>query len=504
MPSVLAAAVLGFSALALPPGDTAEKPFSAIEEFDGLPERWAQAGADLGVPGFSVAFVRDGQIEAIESFGIRDARGAGEVDPDTIFYIASCTKTYVAAAILALADDGKLDLDAPVKTYLPRFALADDALASSITVRDLLSHKPGINSGPIVMLDAYTGEITDDRYYYWLSQVEPTGEMTYTNVHFTILGRVVEAVSGKPWKDYIDERIFEPAGMHRTTGYASEMYGDANAAFPLEESADGGFVRAKQIKEDSVMHAAGGLGTSANDGARWVLLNLNNGEIGGTQVISEHSMKEMHTRQSTYAEPSGSIRVREGFGLGWMHGNYRHMTEYFEHGGGYIGTAAHLSFMPERGWGVVVLANASPSGQAMCDVVSIDIYDRLLGAEDDQDLLPLYVDRINQMRERRDASDDETGAALAAEALSVDPAMYAGSFTNAHLGTVVLNWSGKSLAGHIGLMGLTVVAGDEVDHIGLITTDGDTSDGQFVIEDGEVVAIVLEVPGSEARFDRAD
>jgi len=281
------------------------------------------------------------------------------------------------------------------------------------------------------------------------------------------------------------------------------MYGDADAAFPLEESGDG-FVRVKQIKGDSVMHAAGGLGTSANDGARWLLLNLNNGEIDGKQVLSERSMEEMHTQQSSYPEPSGSIRVEEGFGLGWMYGNYRHMTTYLNHGGGYIGTAAHLSFMPEKGWGVVVLANGAPSGQALCDIVSIDIYDRLLEVEDDRDLLPLYVDRINQMRARQAERGDDAPAALGADALSADPATYAGSYANEHLGTIVLDWDGASLAGHIGQMTLTVIAGEEADHVGLLTADGDTSEGRFELEDGKIVAVVLEIPGGEARFDRAE
>ena len=140
--------------------------------FEGMRERWAGVMDEFDVPGLAVAIVRDGRIVALETFGVRapDAPGAKAAapTPETMFYIASITKTYLATAICALADDGLLALGDPVVDHLPRFALAGGSVpaADEITIRDLLCHAPGIGEGsPIVMLDAYTGEITEDRYY---------------------------------------------------------------------------------------------------------------------------------------------------------------------------------------------------------------------------------------------------------------------------------------------------------------------------------------------------
>jgi hypothetical protein len=91
--------------------------------------------------------------------------------------------------VCALADDGKLQLDDPVKKYLPQFVLPDApaGTAEAITIRDLLCHRPGlVNGGRIILLDAFTGEITDDRYFKWLARTRPSGETRYSNLHFTL------------------------------------------------------------------------------------------------------------------------------------------------------------------------------------------------------------------------------------------------------------------------------------------------------------------------------
>lgn len=198
-----AASVL-LTSLAIPvPGQETVVP----EEFAPLRARWLRAMEKLDVPGVSIAAVRDGEIVYLDALGVRDDRGR-PVTTETGFYIASATKPFVAMAVLTLAQQGKVDLDAAVKTYLPRFQLADDTATREVTVRDLLCHRRGLNNGAIVFLDAYTGEITEDRYYHFLAEVS-AGDVAYTNVNFTLAGKVVEAVTGKNWQDYLKEAIFD-------------------------------------------------------------------------------------------------------------------------------------------------------------------------------------------------------------------------------------------------------------------------------------------------------
>ncbi|MEL6329395.1 MAG: serine hydrolase [Planctomycetota bacterium] len=479
----LAAAVLTAAAAAASAGPTPTMPFSEAG-YGEMMERWRAVAERFGVPGAAIALIKDGELVAIEGFGVRE--GEEPVDPDTMFYIASVTKTYVATAIVQLADRGRVDLDAPVRRYLPRFRLADSVATETITLRDLLSHAKGLNSGDAVLLDAYTGEITEDRYYRALRDSEPGG-IEYTNVHYTILGRVIQAVTGQSWRDYLDEHVLEPAGLHRTTGYASEMYADANAAFPMVREGDG-FVVADQVKTDAVMHAAGGMGASASDAARYLLMHLRDGEIGGTRIISASSAREMRGVTAAFDETQGRIRAMEGFGLAWFVGTWRGITPYLNHGGGYIGTAAHYSMLPEKGLGVVVLANASPAGQGLCDIVSIDVYERELEVEEPRDLVELYAERLAEIEAER--ADAVTRPRLSAADLSLPARAYAGRFVNPDLGTLTMGFDRGRLVGSLGMMRLDLSPGDSTDAFVVGSAWGEMR-GRFEVENGRVTAIEL-------------
>jgi CubicO group peptidase (beta-lactamase class C family) len=415
-----------------------------VPAFEGMRARWAGIMDEFNVPGMAVAIVKDGKIMAIETFGIRSpTEPGGEAaapTPNTMFYIASITKTYLATAICVLADDGKLSLDDPVEKYLPRFAAAKgpDWKPKKITLRDLLCHRPGMGGGgPIVTLDAFTGEITEDRYYRWLATLKPKGKTEYSNVHFTLLGRVIEAVSGKPWREYLDERVLKPAGLIRTTGFASRMYADSDCAMPMER-VDGQWRICKLRKTDRTMHAAGGLGASAIDAGRWLILHTNNGEIDGHRIISADRAKEMRTLQSKFPEKQGSIRVMEGFGLAWQVGSF-HGTPLCSHGGGYAGTATYYAMLPEKKCGFAVLMNASGAASGLQDVIAVDILDRLIDGDERIDVLDAYRKRLKEAKEKFADKDAELAAAKAKPLkLSRPASAYAGRFESADLGSMTI------------------------------------------------------------------
>jgi CubicO group peptidase (beta-lactamase class C family) len=111
-----------------------------------------------------------------------------------------------------------------------------------------------------VFLDAFTGEITEDRYYHFLQTIQPQDRPAYSNIHFTLAGRIVAAVEKKSWRDALDERLLKPVGMTRTTGYVSRMYADPDSAVPLEDDGKGGWIPASPRKTDRTMHAGGDWG----------------------------------------------------------------------------------------------------------------------------------------------------------------------------------------------------------------------------------------------------
>lgn len=431
--------------------------------FQGMRARWAEVMNEFDVPGMAVAIVKDGRSLAIETFGVRTPGGSGggaSPTPDTMYYIASITKTYLATAVCALADDGKLSLDDPVRKYLPRFALGNspEGNAEKITIRDLLCHRPGIKKAePIVMLDAFTGEITEDRYYRWLATAKPSGETAYSNIHFTLLGRVVEAASGKSWRDYLDERVFKPARLSRTTGYAGRMYDDSDCAMPMER-VDGQWRVCKLRKTDRTMHAAGGLGASAYDAARWLILHTNDGEIDGKRVISVDRAKEMRTIQSRFPKKQGSIRVMEGFGLAWQVGTF-HGTPLCSHGGGYAGTSAYYAMLPEKKCGFALLMNASGAAAGLQDVIAVDILDRLVEGDEHVDVLEAYRKRAADYKQSSTARNAQLKSELAKPLELTRPGSeYSGRFQSADLGTVTVAPDGARLKVLAGECELDVVS----------------------------------------------
>ncbi len=465
-----------------------------------LSARWREAAESFRVPGYAVTVVRDGAVVHSEAWGLRDSVKGLPVTADSMFYIASATKPYVAMALVLLAEEGKVDLDAPVKRYLPRFELADADATAEVTVRDLLCHKRGINSFPVVFLDAYTGEITEDRYYHFLKEAEPSGRVDYTNVHFTLAGRVIEAVSGKHWKDFLDERLFTPAGMDRTTGYATWMYAQEDVSRPTLATPEG-FVHGTH-KVDETMHAAGGLGTSIHDLGRWLLLNLGRGEIDGERIVGAAAVEEMFALHGKFRKPDGWLRKMEGYGLGWNAGTYRG-NRYMQHGGGYIGTAAHVSFLPDAGVGVAVVANTDGGGHGFCQVVSIDVYDAFLEDDSDYDPLPGFLSQAERIYARGAVEEDEPEP-LGAEGLSLEPELYPGTYTNEHWGTVRVELSDEGrLVGRMGNLRLTFLAVDEDDFV-VESPRALNASGYFEISAiEEVVALVVEVDdGVEATFTR--
>ncbi len=505
-PFRLAATLAACATLAAAQGPAVDAPGVAdVPELSGLAERWSAALETLGAPGFALAVVMDGKVLALDAFGVRNAAGE-PATPDTCYYIASATKPYTAMAVCLLADDGQVDLDAPVKEYLPQLELADPTTTETLSLRDLLCHRPGISSDPIVQRDAYTGQITDEIYFELLREAEIAHQVRYSNVHFTLAGRVIEAVSGKKWQDFLAQRLFAPAGMTRTTAYASEMYGKGEHAEPMLLVA-GKWVRSPLVKTDRTMHAAGGMGTTARDAARWLVLNTNAGELDGRRILSEAMARKYYTQQSARPQPEGRIRIEEGFALGWNIGKYRDLSRpYMFHGGGYVGAASYFCFLPNERIGVAVLANGGEGGSDMGTIVSIDVLDRLLGLENQPDLLPIYADGARKRREDpRSVLPSGANPAKAPGGLSRPAEKYAGTYTHPLEGELEVRIERGELTAHTGDLPYVLVS-TGTDEFTACVVPGMAKTGSFELDSGGVVVAVT--LGSEsfvrpgARLDR--
>jgi CubicO group peptidase (beta-lactamase class C family) len=277
------------------------------------------------------------------------------------------------------------------------------------------------------------------------------GSTSYSNLHYTLLGRVIQSVSGQHWRDYLAANLFEPAGMTRTTGYASQMYGWPDAAVPLVADGSNKLSPSPVKKADSTMHAAGGLGSSPRDLATWLRLQMNGGAINGKQILSAESVALMQTLQSEISEEDARRRppidglTPKGFGFAWNILDYRG-RKICAHGGGYVGSRAHISFMPDEKIGVAAAANIGDAAGPFCEMVAYDVYNKLLKLDAGEDLLPTLVEqhpkavqnRINS--EKTDANKQPVTEAM----LSNEPSEVAGDYFHEDWGTIrIENKSGE-------------------------------------------------------------
>lgn len=348
---------------------------------DALRSGIAEIFASGAAPGASVVVVVDTAVFYIDAFGYADVAARHEATPETIFYIASSTKSFTGLAAALLERDGVLELDAPLARYLPDLELQAPLSADSITIRELLTHTHGIrNDGPVVARTAFTGE-HDPGLLRRLVRDHPAdergGAFRYGNIGYNVASLVIDEVAGRSWKEVLRERVLEPAGMGSTTPYVSGA-DRLRLAMPYAP-ADTGFDLIRYAKVDGNMHAAGGLVSTAADMGRWLEVNINDGVLDGRRVFPADVMREAHRMQVRHTD-SLDAWPRHGYALGWQIGTYGADT-LLHHFGGFPGFDAHVSFMPARRVGVAVLANGGFGG-ALMDQVSQFVYDVVVGGAD--------------------------------------------------------------------------------------------------------------------------
>jgi CubicO group peptidase (beta-lactamase class C family) len=329
-------------------------------------------------PGLGVAVVRGDDIVYANGFGVADRERGVRATADTQFYIASTTKSFTALAGSLLAARGELDLDATLARALPGARLHPEVSGDAITIRHLLTHTHGLApNGPVVVRTAFSGEFTNEQLLDVLRFHGPTSTgraFNYSNLGYNVFGLVIDAKNTEGWKQVIQREVLDPLGMRSTTSWISKT--DATRLAQPYEVRSGNAARVEYLKRDENMQAAGGHVSTANDLARYLVAHINGGRIDGRQTLPEAAVTATHRLQVEQDRDFGSFH-RVGWGLGWDIATYDG-DRVLQRFGGFEGFFSHLSFMPERKVGVVVLANGGGAGGLISDIVATYAYDRAL------------------------------------------------------------------------------------------------------------------------------
>lgn len=391
------------------------------------------------VPSIGVAIVRDGKSYA-HAWGYADLARRIPADADTGYYNGSNTKAYTAVVVAMLAQEGVLDLDAPVTKYLPELQWPAPLDGSKLTLRRFLSHTSEIENFAIVFRTAFSGQHTPHELVRILGMSKPgKGGFRYDNLGYVIASLVVERVTGRKWQDVLDERLFEPLGMRRTTAYMSEARRHSIAS-PHDLNAAGvpTFIEFGW-KHDSMMHAAGGIVTTPADLAKFLQANLTQGP----------AFAETH-RQQTPAKRDSFIFDGTGYGFGWYQSDL-HGEKLLYHGGGFEGWRSVNSLMPERKIAVGAMTNLGLSHSPL-ELVSAYIYDRLL---DVPDVEKTYAEKLAQLRARWDTvkknnRDEAEKRAQRTSMLKHPLHAYVGRYESPTYGTLAIELRGEQLVASIG------------------------------------------------------
>lgn len=327
------------------------------------------------IPGVAVGVVERGRLVYARGFGYRDLDEHLPVTPDTLFALGSCSKGFTATAIALLADEGRIALDTPVRTYLPDFSLEDPVASGRVTIRDILTHRSGLPRHDFFW---YQARFSRDELYHRLRFLEFAGprhtQWRYNSVMFVVAGRVVEKVSGESWERFVRTKMLVPLEMRRTVLSAEAMESDPNHASPYALR-DGRVERISMLKHLSAIAPAGAVQSSVRDLARWITFHATR----SPSLLGEGTWRELHRPQAEMPAPGEPEVQHPYYALGWIHESYRGHPLVI-HNGAIDGYTVHLGFLPETGQGLILLMNRDLASAALM-ALAYSAYDRLLGLE---------------------------------------------------------------------------------------------------------------------------
>lgn len=326
---------------------------------DHLQEMLDSHASRTGTPGAAVGVYLDGD-ERYAYHGVTSVENPLPVEANTLFQFGSTGKTFTATAMMRLVEAGKVEWDAPVRTYVPELKLSDEQTAAAVTVLELFNHTAGwagdfMGTGSDLGDDALAGYVTA---MATLAQERPVGTgVSYNNASLSLAGRVIEKVTGKRFEDAIDELLFAPLGMEHSFFFANDVM---TRRFVVGHNSDpeGKFTVARPWALPRSGAPAGGITANAGDQVTWIRFHLGDGTApNGTRLLSPQNLEKM--KQPTVHMPGSALG--DAVGISWMLKD-ADGVQLVSHGGSTLGQQSAFVMAPEKHFGIAVLTNASSAG----------------------------------------------------------------------------------------------------------------------------------------------
>lgn len=341
---------------------------STRDELESFVTEWL---SDNRIPGAAISVVNPDETLYAEGFGARNLERNEPATEDTLFGIGSSTKSFTAIAIMQLVEAGELAVEDEVGDYIPHL---DDVDGEPITIQELLTHTSGMPSdgsaGPLITRPLGVGHVevplsSDEDFRRHVKgstdrRVTDRETFFYYNSGYTMLGEIIEEVTGKSYAEYVEDEILSPVGMERSTFAREDFEEDADHMTPYikeEESST-----QSDFPFDPLIHAPGGMVSSALEMGDYIQMYMNDGDTDGGSVLSADSIAEMSTPVSTFGEYIDGTESGYGYGL---------MIEEFlgdtlvGHGGSIAVSNSWFGYLEDAELGVTISCTTSPEAHPM-------------------------------------------------------------------------------------------------------------------------------------------
>jgi CubicO group peptidase (beta-lactamase class C family) len=478
------------------------------KKLEGFDDYMAKVLKDWNGPGIGVGIVVGDKLVFAKGYGYRDYEKKLPFTPGTVCPIASNTKLFTAVASGMLVDEGKLTWDKPVRESVPSIRFYNEQLNNSVTLRDMLSHRTGITRHDTIW---YKSDFTRKELFDRLKYLEPQEPMRetflYNNLMYAAAGYMIELQSGKPWEQFVRDRILNPLEM-KSTGYTiGHMVEQPEHGVGYTERRDSFELYKIPYYEDiEGVAPCGAIVSNINDLSHWLIALMNDGKYNGKQVLPSDVLKQ--TLQPAIGLPNSDTEQRgwwevlnSAYGMGRQTAVYRgHLMTL--HGGDLPGFHSQISFMPKEHVGVIVFIVGNHTAP-LYNLITYNVYERLLGMDETP-----WIKRILDIRlkakeaskqARKKAGEDRVPNTKPSHAL----ADYAGDYENAAYGVMKIGLKDNDLLFDFHKTKLPLMHF----HFDRFDTSDDEENGKWSVNfrtnpQGDIEQAVMSLDQAEAVFTR--
>lgn len=375
-----------FAALLLASGLQAQAPSFITDSVDAYIEKGLK---DWQVPGLAVVVVKDGKVQLMKGYGVKDIITQEPVDKNTLFFIASNTKLFTGTALAQLEYRGKLSLNDKITKYFPDYKLYDKTATELVSIKDMLTHRIGTKTfqGDFTFWNSKLTRAEIMKRMRLLKPVNPfRQDYGYCNSCFLTAGEVIPKVTGKSWEDYVIDSMLAPLEMRSSTPVGKTMAEKENKATPYTTAFTSQLSKVPYDQWDNLGPAASII-SNVNDLSHWLQFQLDSGKYNGRSIMPWPVLQKTRDVQIITGSRKSSLYPLHfrGYGLGLFSADYNGRQIYW-HTGGAAGMVSNVCFVPEENLGIAILTNND--NQNFFECLRYQLLDAYLGVS--------YVNRSAQ------------------------------------------------------------------------------------------------------------